>query len=151
MSVFFSFFRFLTRFFADAPPISQNKTVSKDNFSTIHLARTVCELTSSIIQVRYTQSDFIFFTSVKVVLEQRPQDTFSRNNAPCVLLSLMPTCPFLNSSCLVTVCLLGFMHSSSSSSVSCSHLPQTASNSNPPYRKMANFRKVLMQSRCSWV
>ena len=40
----------------DAPPISQNKTVSKVNFSIIHPERTVCELTSSIIQTHYTQT-----------------------------------------------------------------------------------------------
>ena len=33
--------RFLTGFFADAPPISQDKTVSKVNFSIIQLVRTV--------------------------------------------------------------------------------------------------------------
>ena len=51
--------------------------------------------------------------------------------------------------CLVRVCFLGLAHSSSSSSVSCSHLPPTASNL--PYWKMANFRKVFMQSRFSLV
>ena len=66
---------------------------------------------------------------MKVVLDQRLHNTFSKNNAPCVLLSLMLTRPFLNSCCLVGVCFLGFMHSSSSS---CIRLPLTASNSNPP-------------------
>ena len=42
-------------FFADAP-VNQNKTVSKVNFSIIHLVRTVCELTSSIIQTHYTRT-----------------------------------------------------------------------------------------------
>ena len=46
---------FLSDFFADAPLISQNKTVSKANFSIIHLVRTVCQLASSIIQTHYTQ------------------------------------------------------------------------------------------------
>ena len=63
--------------------------------------------------------DFILFTSAKVVLDRRLQNTFSNHNAPCVLLSLTPMCPFLNSCCLVSVCFLGFVHSSSSSSVSC--------------------------------
>ena len=40
-------------FFVDAPQINQNKTVSKDNFSTIHLVRTVCEFKCSIIQTHY--------------------------------------------------------------------------------------------------
>ena len=75
--------------------------------------------------------DFVLFTSAKVVLDRRPQNSFSKNNAPCVLLSLMLTHPFLNSCCLVGVCFLGFLHSSSSSSVSCSHLSPTALNSNP--------------------
>ena len=75
---------------------------------------------------------FILFTSVKVILDRRPQNTFSKNNALCVLLSLMPTHPFLNGCCLVGVCFLGFVHSSSSSSVLYSHLSPTASYSNPP-------------------
>ena len=93
--------------------------------------------------------DSILFTSAKVVLHRRPQKTFSQNNAPCVLLSLMLTCPLLNVCCLVGVCFLGFVDSSSSSSVSCSHLSPTASNL--PYRKIANFRKVPMQSQSSLV
>ena len=44
----------------------------------------------------------------------------------------MPMHPFLNGCCLVGVCFLGFLYSSSSSSVSCSHLSPTASNSNQP-------------------
>ena len=100
----------------------------------------------------YTHSlhldNFILFTSAKVVPDWTPQNTFSTNNAPCVLLSLIPMCPFLNS-CLVEVCFLGFLHSSSSSSVSFSHLSLAVSN--PPYQNMVNFRKVLMQSRCSLV
>ena len=75
--------------------------------------------------------NFILFTSAKVVLDRRPQNTFSKHNELCVLLSLMPTCPFLNGCCLVRVCFLGFVHFSSSSSVLCSHLSPTASNSNP--------------------
>ena len=59
--------------------------------------------------------------------------------------------PFLNGCCLVRVCFLGFMLSSSSSSVSCSCLSPTALNPNPPYRKMANFRNVSTQSPCSLV
>ena len=41
---------------ADTPPISQNEAVSKVNFSTIHLVRTVCELTFSIIPTHYTRA-----------------------------------------------------------------------------------------------
>ena len=93
--------------------------------------------------------DFTLFTSAKVILDWRPQNTFSKNNAPCVLLSLMPMGPFLHGCCLVRVCFLSFVHSSSSSLVSCRHLSQTASNR--LYRKMANFRKVSMQNRCSLV
>ena len=55
-------FRFLTIFLADTPPISQNETVSNVNFFfIIHLVRTVCELTSSIIQMHYTQSQMTLF------------------------------------------------------------------------------------------
>ena len=53
MSVFSDFWPDL---FVDAPPISQNKTVSKVNFSSIHLVRTGCQLTFSIIQKNYTQT-----------------------------------------------------------------------------------------------
>ena len=76
--------------------------------------------------------EFILFTSAKVILDQRLQNTFSKNNAPCVLLSLLPTRPFLNGCRLVGVSFLGFVLSSSSSLVSCSHLSPTALNSNPP-------------------
>ena len=132
--------RFFTGFFADAPPISQDKTVAKVNFSVSDHVRTVLELTSSIINTDTLHlDDFILFTSAKVFLDQRPQNTFSKNNAPCVLLSLMLTCPFLNGCCMVRVYFLDFVFSSSSSLVSCSHLSLTASNSNPPYRKMATF------------
>ena len=44
----------------------------------------------------------------------------------------MPTHSLLKGCCLVGVCFLGFMQSSSSSSVSYSHLSPTASNSNLP-------------------
>ena len=50
----FSYFwpDFLCFAFDDAPPVNQNKTeVSKDNFSIIHLVRTVYKLTFSIIQM----------------------------------------------------------------------------------------------------
>ena len=77
---FFFFF-----FFADTPPISRNEAVSKVNFSIIHLVRTVCELTFSIITDVLHLDDFILFTSAKVVLNRRPQNTFSKNNVPCVL------------------------------------------------------------------
>ena len=60
---------------------------------------------------------------MKVIFNQRPQN---KNNAPCVLLSLMPTRPFVNSCCLVGVCFLSFVDSSSSSSISRSHfLPKS--------------------------
>ena len=93
--------------------------------------------------------NFILLTSANVVLDRRPLNTFSKTNALCVLLSLMPTCPFFNVCGLVGVCFLGFVPSSSSSSVLCSYLSPTASN--PPHRKMANFRKLSMQSWCSLV
>ena len=141
-------FRFFTGFFCGSPPLSQNKTVSKVNF----FYHSSCKNNVRTHIFTYTETlhsdDFILFTFVKVILNWRTHNTFSKSNAPCVLFSLMPP-PFLNDCCLVAVCFLGFMHSSSSSSVLCSHSPSTALNSNPPNRKMANFRKVLMQSWCS--
>ena len=135
-------FRFFTRFFVYAPPINQNKSVKGQLFY-----HSSCKNSVWTHIPNYTDSlhsdDFILFTSAKVVLHWRTQNTFSKSNAPCVLLSLMLTPPFLNGCCLIGVCFLGFEHSFSSSSVSCSHLSPTASNSNPPYWKMANFRKVL--------
>ena len=53
MSIFSDFW---PDFFADATPISQNEAVSKVNFSIIHLVRTVCQLTFSIIQTHYTRT-----------------------------------------------------------------------------------------------
>ena len=95
--------------------------------------------------------NFSLFTSAKVVLDRRPQKI-----SPKIMHSV---CCFCWYQCifswmvvvLVGVCFLGFVHSSSSLSVSCSHLIPTALNSNLPYRKMATFHKVLMQSRCSLV
>ena len=137
-------------FSADAPQINQSRWSSvKGQF----LYYSSCKNSVWTHIFNYTDTlhsdDFILFTSAKVVLDRRPQNTSSKNNAPCVLLLLMPACLFLNIYCLVPVCFLGFVDSSSSSSVSCSHLSQTASNL--PYRQMANFRKVSMQSRCSLV
>ena len=63
----------------------------------------------------------------------------------------MPRHPFLNGCYLVGDSFLGFLHSSSSSPVSCSHLSPTASNSNLPYLKVANCIKLWMQSGCSLV
>ena len=56
MSIFSDF---LPDFFSEAPPISQNEAMSKVNFSIIHLVRTVCELTFTIIQTHYTQTTLI--------------------------------------------------------------------------------------------
>ena len=84
---------------------------------------------------------YILFPSAKVVLDQRKQNTFSKRNAPRVLLSLTPTRSSLNG-CQVAACFLGLLHSSSSLSVSCSHLSPRASYSNPPYLKIDNFRKA---------
>ena len=109
---------FFTRFsLAGAPPISQNKNSVKGQF--FYLSSCKNSVWTHIFN--YTDvlhsDNFILFTSVKVVVDWRPQNTFSKNNAPCVLLLLMLTRPFLNACCLVRVCFLGFMHSSSSSLV----------------------------------
>ena len=118
-------FRFLTRSFADAPPISQNKTTSKVNFSIIQLVKnSVRTHIFNLIQTHYTRTTlFCLRLRKSFSIENR---RISKNNAPCVLLSLMPTRPFLNVCCLVRVCFLGFMHSSSSLLVLSSHLSPTA-------------------------
>ena len=91
--IFFFFFFF----FADAPQISWKRKLSKENIFIIYLVRKVCELTFSFIQIHYKTgtlscSDaFILSISAQVVLDQRMQNTFSKSNARCVLLSLMPT------------------------------------------------------------
>ena len=77
-----------------APPINQNKKMSKDKFSIMYLVRTVCELHKRTTKTGtlWHSDAFILHTSAKVVLDQRTQNIFSKSNAPCVLLSLMPTC-----------------------------------------------------------
>ena len=50
---------------------------TKVTFSIIHFVRTVRELIFSILQTHYTQMT-ILFTSAKVVLDRRPQNTFSK-------------------------------------------------------------------------
>ena len=78
--------------------------------------------------------------SAKAVLDKKTIQNFFKSYAPCVLLSAMPTCHFLNGWCLVEACFLDLLHFSSSSSVPCSHLLPTALFTNPPYVKMVNFR-----------
>ena len=106
--------------------------MSKVNFSIIQLVKNCANSHLQFNTDALRSDNFILFMSVKVVLDRRPQNTFSKNNAPCGLLSLMPTRPFLNGCCLVGVCFLGFVQSSSSSSISCSHLSPTALKSNLP-------------------
>ena len=132
--------RFFTRFFADAPPISQNKTVSKVNFSINHLVRTVCELTSSIIQTHYTQTT-LFYLHVRKLFSIEDRRTLSPK-------TMHHVCCFRW--CLHSLSWTVVVWSEFVSLVLCSHL-STASNSNPPYRKTANFHQVSMQSRCSLV
>ena len=70
------FVLFFCFFFADAPPINQDKKVSKDNFSIMYLLRTVCELTFSIKQMHYKTGTLwhsdasILLTSANVVLDK---------------------------------------------------------------------------------
>ena len=117
-------------FFADAPP-KQNSVKGQcfdHSASKIQCVNSHLQFNTDALH----SDNFILFTSAKAVLDRRPKNTFTKNNVPCVLLSLMLTRPFLNGCCLVGVCFLGFMHSSSSSSVSCSHLSPTAFNSPTP-------------------
>ena len=95
-------------FFADAPPINQNKTVSKVTFFIIHLVRTVCELTSSIIQTHYTRRT-LFCLQLLKSFSSKDRRTCSPKAIHRVCCSVSP---FLNSCCLVRVCFLGFVHSS---------------------------------------
>ena len=152
----------LVSFLADAPPINQNKKMSKDNFSVIYLLRRVSELTFSIIQKHYKSDTLwhldasILFTSAKVlsakvVLDKRPQKNFLKSNAPCVLLLFTPTCHFLNGWCLVGACFLGFLHSSSSLSVPCIHLLLIASFQTRCIWRGLTSVKLRLQSRCSLV
>ena len=128
MSVFSDFWPY---FFCGGTTNQSKQNSVKGQFFYHSASKKQSELIFNLIQTHYTQMT-ILSTSLKVILDRRPQNTFSKNNAPCVLLSLMPTRPFLNSCCLVGVCFPGFVHSTSCSSVSCSHLSPTASNSNPP-------------------
>ena len=108
-------------------------------------------LTSVNVVLDKRHSDaFILFTSAKSHLLASAKEkscsglntvqNFFKSSAPCVLLSLMPTCHFLNGWCLVGACFLDLLHSSFSSSVPCCRLLPTALFTNPPYVKMANFR-----------
>ena len=78
----FSLFCLVLLFFADVPPIRQDKKVSKGNFSIIYLSRTVCELTFSMKQPHYKTGTLwhsdasILFTSANVVLDERHSDAF---------------------------------------------------------------------------
>ena len=77
-----SLFCLVLFFFADVPPISQEKKVSKGNFSIIYLSRTACELTFLIKQTHYKTGTLrhsdasILFTSANVVLDERHSDAF---------------------------------------------------------------------------
>ena len=126
-------FRFLTGFFCGCTTNQSKQNCVKGKL----FYHSSCKNSMWTHIFNYTDAlhsdNFILFTSVKVVLNRRPMNTFSKNSASCVLLLMMPTCPFLNSCCLVGVCFLGFVPSSSSS-VSWSHLSPTASHSNPPYK-----------------
>ena len=122
---------------------------TKVTFSIIHFVRTVCELIFSILQTHYTQMTLFVYICESCSRSKTAEHFLQKKNALSVLLSLIPTRPFSNICCLVRDCFLGFVNSSSSSSVSCSHLSPTALN--PPYWKMANFHKVSMQIRCSLV
>ena len=134
-------FKFLTSFFLQ---MHHQSVKTKVNFSITHLVRTVCQLTTSTKQTHYTWTT-LFCIHLRNSFSIEHRRTLSPpKNTPCVLLSLMLTRPFLSSFGLVGVCFLRFVHFSSSSSVSFSHLSPTA-------MKMANFYKVSMQSQCSLV
>ena len=133
-------FRFLSGFSADALLINQNKTVSKVNISIIHLVRTVCELTSSIIQTYNTRTtSFCSHLRKSFLIEDCRTLSPKAMHHVCYFHSCQRV---LNGCCLLRVCFIGFVHSSFSSLVSCSHLSPTASNQNLPHWKMANFHNA---------
>ena len=122
-------FKFLTSFFLQ---MHHQSVKTKVNFSITHLVRTVCQLTTSTKQTRYTWTT-LFCIHLRNSFSIEHRRTLSPpKNTPCALLSLMLTRPFLSGFGLVGVCFLRFVHFPSSSSVSCSHLSPTA-------MKMANF------------
>ena len=139
-----AFSEFLTTFFADAPPINQDKRVSKDTFSVIHLVKRVCELPFSIIQTHcrtgtlWHSDAFILFTSTQVVLDKDGRTLSPKATHRFVQHLLMPTFYFLNGWCLIGTCFLAFFLFL----VLCSHLSLTV-NSNSPHLKMTNFHKAL--------
>ena len=100
-------FRFLTGFFVAVT------NQSKINFSIINLVRTECELIFNYTDALHSEDLFCLHLQTSFLIKDSTT-LFQKNNAPRVLLSLMPTCPFLNVCCLVGVCFLGFVHSSCS-------------------------------------
>ena len=82
-------FCFVVGFFADAPPINQDKKVSKDNFSIIYLLRTVCKLTFSIKQMHYKT---VTYLCAHVSL--CPRLYMPKKVVFCAHVSLCP-CPFM--------------------------------------------------------
>ena len=140
--------------------LKPKKTASKVNFSIIHLVRIVCELTSSIIQTHYTRTTLFCLhllscsrsKTTEHLLQKQCTERAAFADAGAFFLERLLSGQFVS----LVLCILpplrqfcaffllfSFMHSSSSSSVSCSHLSPRASNSNPPYLKTANFRKAL--------
>ena len=82
MSVFSDFW---PDFFADAQPISQNEAVSKVKFSSIHLVRTVCELTFSILQTHYTRTTlFCLQLHLRKTFSIKGHRTLSQKTMHCV-------------------------------------------------------------------
>ena len=120
-------------FLPDFPPgcttnqSKQNKKFQRNTFLSFILQEQCVNLTFSklyrcttmyITGTVWHSDAFILFTFARVVLDQRPQNIFSKSNAPCVLLLLRPMRPFLNGCSLVGACFLGFLLSSSLTLVS---------------------------------
>ena len=130
----------------------QTKKCRKVKFSIIHLVRRVCGLTSLITYTDALHSDFVHICEIHSQLKTAQH--FLQKQCTMYVAFVDADASFLETYERLSfdqVCFLGFMHSSASSSVSYSHLSSTPSNSNQPYRKMVNFRKVSKQSGCSWV
>ena len=145
MSIFSDFW---PAYFADAPPNSQNKAVSKVKFSNIHLVRTGCQLTFSIIQTYYNQTT-LFCLHLQKSFSIEDHITLSPKAMHCVCCFCW--CPRVLS---WTVAFWSEFVSLVSSILPPLRRFCAATyhrQLSPPNQKLANFCKVSMQSPCSLV
>ena len=130
-----SYFQFLTGFFADAPPISQKLNSVKAQFFYHSASKKQC--VNSHLQFHTdrctTLRRLILFTYLRKLFSIEEHRTLSPKTMHhvCCLRWCRHVLSWTSFVCSeLSVCFLGFMHSSSSSSVSRSHFLPTALNSN---------------------